>query len=83
MKKKKKLTGFGKGVSIYLKVLLVIMVIFIIYTIISLTSYEKLQVNNYLDNLFKDIASAAEKEKLSDYFDVNELVVSQYENRIK
>ncbi len=79
--KKKERSKFKSFLIIYSIILAVIMVLFTIYVIYCLKDYERFQVDNYLTSTMKKVIDAGQKEKISDYLDVSNLEISNYEGK--
>ena len=75
----KKKNHFKKFLVCYIIILFILMLAFLAYVVNSLLTYENLQVENYLSATMKDIAVAAKKDKLDEYFDSSSIQLNQFE----
>jgi len=79
LKKTKNDLKFKKFLIVYVFILIILMISFLIYVVNSLRTYERLQVNNYLNDTMKEISKAGERGRLSKYINTSDITLSKFE----
>ena len=77
-RKIKRMTLYKKSIIVFTLILCVLFIFSLNYVVKSLKLYENGDINNYMDNLIKDIKSSAKSNNIDKYFKLKEFT-SPYE----